>query len=73
MTPPPWTCPGIDAALTLARRIEWRLKRGRFVEALGLLPELRAALERVRVENKAMREWVRVQRAGDTVSRGGVE
>lgn len=70
MTPPPWTCPGIDAALTVARRIEWRLKRGRFVEALGLLPELRAALERVRVENKAMREWVRV-RSGDTSTKAG--
>ena len=60
MTPPPWTCPGIDAALRTSRRIRWRLRTGRLVEEVpGLLGQLERDLERVRVENGGMREWVR--------------
>jgi len=61
--PPPWTCPGIDAAKRTARRIAWRVRNRRKLEELpALVAELHRDLERVRSENVALREFARVCR-----------
>ena len=60
MIRPAWTCPQIDATKGLVRRIRWRLRTGRLKDEVpALLLELDAALEVVREENRALREWAR--------------
>lgn len=59
---PGWTCPAIDKAQRVMRRLAWRVKNRPEApedEVQALLREGLAYLETVREENKQMRRAVR--------------
>jgi|DEB19_MinimDraft_3_1074340.scaffolds.fasta_scaffold02011_2 hypothetical protein len=62
VAPPGWTCPAIDKAQRVMRRLAWRVKNRPEApedEINALLAEGLKALETVRSENKQMRRAFR--------------